>query len=92
MLYTSLGCQGCHSLDGTKGAGPTFKGLAGSKVKLATGETVTADDAYLLESIRDPNKQIVAGFAPGIMTAVIKPGQVSEADARDLMAFIKTIK
>ena len=33
-LYTSLGCVGCHSLDGSKGTGPTFKGLAGSKVQL----------------------------------------------------------
>jgi cytochrome c oxidase subunit 2 len=92
MLYVSLGCQGCHTLDGTKSAGPTFKGLAGSQVKLASGETVTADDAYLLESIRDPDKQIVAGYAPGIMSAVIKPGQVSMSDAQDLIAFIKTVK
>ena len=92
MLYASLGCQGCHTLDGTKSAGPTFKGLAGSQVKLASGETVTADDAYLLESIRDPDKQIVAGYAPGIMSAVIKPGQVSVPDAQDLIAFIKQQK
>ena len=57
-LYTSLGCQGCHTLDGTKATGPTFKGLFGSKVKLASGQTVTADEAYLLESILDPDKQI----------------------------------
>jgi cytochrome c2 len=87
-LYTSLGCIGCHSLNGTKGAGPTFKGLGGSQVKLTDGTTVTADDAYLLESIEDPDKQIVSGFAPGIMSSVIKAGQVSPSDAADLVAFI----
>ena len=91
-LYTSLGCQGCHSLNGAKGAGPTFKGLAGSQVKLDSGQTVKADDNYLLESITDPDKQIVAGFQPGVMTSVIKPGQVSETDASSLVAFIKTVK
>jgi cytochrome c2 len=91
-LYTSLGCQGCHTLDGTKSAGPTFKGLYDSKVKLTDGTTVTADDAYLLESITDPDKQIAAGFSPGIMSSVIKPGQVSQTDAKSLVAFIKTVK
>jgi cytochrome c2 len=91
-LYTSLGCIGCHSLDGSKGTGPTFKGLAGRQTKLTDGTTVTADDAYLLESIEDPDKQIVAGFSPGIMSAVIKPGQVSQQDAADLIAFIKEQK
>jgi mono/diheme cytochrome c family protein len=91
-LYTSLGCIGCHTLNGAKGAGPTFKGLAGSQVKLSDGTTVTADDAYLLESIRDPDKQVVAGYTKGIMSSVIKPGQVSAADAADLIAFIKQQK
>jgi mono/diheme cytochrome c family protein len=91
-LFTSLGCQGCHSLDGSSSSGPTFKGLPGSKVELANGQTVTADDAYLLESILDPDKQIAKGYQPGVMTSVIKKGQVSEADAKKLVAFIKQQK
>jgi cytochrome c2 len=91
-LYTSLGCVGCHSLDGTNGTGPTFKGLAGSQVKLSDGTTVTADDAYLSESIADPDKQLVTGHQAGIMSAVIKPGAVSATDIADLVAFIKTVK
>jgi len=91
-LYTSLGCVGCHSLDGTSGTGPTFKGLAGSQVKLSDGKTVTADDAYLAKSIADPDAQVVAGFQPGIMSAVIKQGAVSEAEIADLVAFIDTQK
>jgi cytochrome c2 len=90
-LYASLGCQACHSITGAKGTGPTFKGLYGSSVKL-TNSTVTANDAYLLESMRDPDKQIVSGFQPGIMTSVIKPGQVSVADAKALIAYIQSLK
>jgi cytochrome c2 len=88
-LYASLGCQGCHTLDGSKSSGPTFKGLAGSKVQLANGQTVTADDAYLLESILDPDKQIVKGYQPGVMSSVIKPHTVPEDQAKQLVDFIK---
>jgi mono/diheme cytochrome c family protein len=89
-LYTSLGCSGCHSLTGAKGTGPTFKGLYGSKVQLSSGQTVTANDAYLLESILDPDKQIVKGFPKGIMSATIPPGSVPQAKAKALIAFIKS--
>jgi cytochrome c oxidase subunit 2 len=91
-LYASLGCQGCHSLDGSKSSGPTFKGLFDSTVKLTNGQTVKADDAYLLASIVDPDKEIVGGYQPGVMSAVIKNGQVSEADAKTLVDFIKKQK
>jgi cytochrome c553 len=91
-LYTSLGCVGCHSLDGTKGTGPTFKGLAGSESELSDGSTVTADDAYLSESIADPDAKVAKGFQPGIMSAVIKKGAVSDDDIRNLVAFIDTQK
>ena len=91
-LYTSLGCVGCHSLDGSKGTGPTFKGLYDQTTKLTNGQSVKADMAYLLESILDPDKQVVGGYSPGIMSAVIKPGSVSQADAQALVAYIKTLK
>jgi cytochrome c2 len=91
-LYASLGCQGCHSIDGSKSTGPTFKGLYGSKVTLTTGQTVTADDQYLLEAIIDPDKEIVKGYQPGVMTSVIKKGQIKEDQAKQLVDFIKKQK
>jgi cytochrome c2 len=91
-LFTSLGCLSCHTLDGTKSSGPTFKGLFGSKVKLTNGQTVDTNEAYLLESILDPDKEIVQGYQPGVMTAVIAQGQVSMADAQKLVDFIKSQK
>ena len=91
-LYASLGCQGCHSLDGSPSSGPTFKGLFGSMVKLTNGQTVKADDQYLIDAIIDPDKQIVAGYQPGVMSAVVQKGAVSEADAKTLVDFIKKQK
>jgi mono/diheme cytochrome c family protein len=88
-LYASLGCQGCHSLDGSKSTGPTFKGLAGSTVQLTNGKTVTADDKYLLDSIIDPDLEIVKGYQPGVMTSVVKKGQIPKDQAQQLVDFIK---
>jgi len=63
-LYTTLGCVACHSLDGTvaQKPGPTFKGIVGSERKLHDGKTQTADEAYLRESILQPNAKIVDGY------------------------------
>lgn len=91
-LFESYGCSGCHTLTGARLVGPTFKGLYGSKVPLANGQTVTATDAYLLESILDPDKQIVKGFPKGVMSATIRPHSVPLAKARALIAFIKSKK
>ena len=89
-LFQNLGCSACHSLNGAKLTGPPLNGVAGSKVQLSNGRTVTADDAYLLESIHDPDKDIVKGFPKGIMSATIRPGSVSETQAKALVAFIKS--
>ena len=91
-LYASLGCQSCHSLDGSKSTGPTFKGLYGSKVQLTNGKTVTADEKYLLDSILDPDLDVVKGYQPGVMTSVIKKGQVPKDQAQQLVDFIKQQK
>jgi mono/diheme cytochrome c family protein len=91
-LYTSLSCSACHTIDGSGGAGPTFRHLYGRRVKLSTGKTVIATDAYLIRSIRDPDAQIVAGRPRGVMTTVIRKGEVPLADAKALVAFIKSLK
>jgi len=63
-VYDSV-CTACHSLDGSKKVGPSFKDLACSERKSNVG-TFTADDAYLLESILEPNKKIADGFPPAM--------------------------
>lgn len=93
-LFTSDGCSGCHSLTGAAGAGPTFKGLAGSTVALTTGQTVSADDAYLEQSIADPDAQVVKGFQKGLMAAAISSYGLAgkPAEIQALVAFIKSQK
>jgi cytochrome c2 len=91
-LYTSLGCQGCHSIDGSRSTGPTLKGVFGSTTTLTNGQKVKVDEQYLMESILDPDKQIVKGYQPGVMSAVIQKGRVPQDQAQQLVDYIKTLK
>lgn len=93
-LYSADGCAGCHSLTGAAGAGPSFKGLAGSTVSLAGGQRAVADDAYLERSIVDPDAQVVEGYRPGIMPPAIASFDLGQKpdDVRALVAFVKSQK
>lgn len=70
-LIEENGCLGCHSTDGSKQVGPSFKGLGkrtsevirdGQEMKLQ----VDAD--YLRRAIREPNFELVEDY-PAIMPA-----------------------
>lgn len=88
-LYNSLGCFACHSLDGSKVVGPTFKGIWGQQRTFTDGTKATVDAAYVKESIVQPQKRMQEGFAP-VMPAF--EGRVSDADIENLTAFIKAQK
>ncbi len=83
-------CHACHSVDGSKGIAPTWKGLFGSQVDLADGTSVTADEAYIRESIENPSAKIVKGF-PNIMPSTYK-NTLTDQQISDLIAYIETLK
>ena len=90
-LYQAKACVGCHSLDGSKIIGPTWKGLYGlTNHKMADGVTVTADDAYIKESILIPSAKVVEGYPNGVMPAY--QGQLADNDIADIIEFMKTLK
>lgn len=85
-------CQSCHTIDGAKSVGPTWKGLYNSTVPLKTGGTTKATAAYLFGIITNPSSANVAGYDSGVMAEVIAPGEVSDAQARDIVAYIESLK
>ena len=99
-----FGCSGCHSLDGTPGAGPTWVGVYGREEVMDDGTVVTVDDAYIRDSILNPNNKIVNGFQPNLMPqtfedafaakqAEILANEGVEIDIiADLIAFMKTLE
>jgi len=87
-LFSQLACVTCHLSDG-KGRGPSMNGVYGAKVLLADGSTVTADDAYIRESILSPQAKIVAGFQPAMPAF---KGLVTEEQILALTAYIKSLQ
>ena len=86
-LFISLGCSGCHNGGGTIRA-PSLVGLYGMPVPLSDGRVVTADDAYLRDSILQPRKDIVASYDP-VMPSF--GGRISESDLIKLIAYIRSL-
>jgi cytochrome c oxidase subunit II len=91
-LLADAGCLACHSVDGSRLIGPTFKGLFGSSVKVVTGgkeRTIVADEAYLISSISDPGADVVVGFR-NIMPS--SKDTLSDQQIGDLVDYIKELK
>jgi cytochrome c oxidase subunit 2 len=87
-LFQQHGCSSCHLQD-EQGRCPVLRGLYGSRVLLDDGRTVIADDAYIRESILNPNAKIAAGFHKDLMPAY--QGQLSEQDILQLVVYIKAL-
>jgi cytochrome c oxidase subunit 2 len=86
-LYGRLGCGGCHDAGSSVGA-PALAGLYGTRVALADGSTVRADDDYLRESIVAPRRRVVRG-QPALMPSYA--GQLDEAALVDLVAYLRSL-
>src|SRR3954466_4642379 len=89
-LFQSQGCTSCHGANGEGGKGPPLVGVFGSKVKLEGGETVTADEDYIRNSIRSPQSQIVEGFRQPLMPTYFKE-QLTEEHLLQIMTYIKSL-
>jgi cytochrome c oxidase subunit II len=87
-LFAEKACSTCHLSNGT-GRAPSLNGVYGGSVHLADGSNVTADDAYIRESILVPNAKIVAGYQP-LMPAF--QGQLTEEQIMSLTAYIKSLQ
>jgi cytochrome c oxidase subunit 2 len=84
-LFRRHGCSGCHAAGSTVHA-PELAGLLGRRVHLQDGREITADAAYVRDSILVPSKDVVAGYAP------IMPSFAGQLTEEDLLAIIEYIK
>lgn len=91
-LIKNTGCVACHSLDGAKLVGPTFKGVYGKKnVVITNGQEINLEvtDAYLSTSIIDPNKDVVKGFNKGLMQSY--RNKLTDAQIAQIIDYLKTL-
>ena len=87
------GCFACHSSDGSKLVGPSFKGLYEHEQNVITdGSTrsVVANDDYIIKSIYEPDADVVEGYRKGQMLSY--KNQLSEQEIQQIIEYLKTIK
>lgn len=89
-LFVQHHCAGCHRGSQTVHA-PRLEGVYGKPVPVQNGkdvEFVTADYAYIRDSILEPTKHVVAGYEP-VMPSF--KDQINETDLLKIIAYIKSI-
>ena len=86
-LFASLSCNACHN-DRPDARGPNLVNVYDSKITLSTGETVTADEAYLRQAILNPSEHVTQGYVPIMPTY---QGQISEEGVIALVEYIKNL-
>ncbi len=86
QLAQRLGCFACHSTDGSKSLGPTWKGMFGRTETLSDGSSLIVDEAYIRESITNPSAKVVKGYPP-----VMQPYQLEQAQLDALVEFSRSM-
>jgi cytochrome c oxidase subunit 2 len=89
-LVQEKGCLGCHSTDGSRKVGPTFKGLYGREEEVITDgkeREIRVDDEYIRNYISHPNVDIVKGYPP-IMPVI----PMTETELKSMVEYLKTVK
>lgn len=86
-VFRLRGCTACHTTDGTESIGPTLRGAWGTERELEDGSVVVMDEAYVRESIVDPNAKLVKGYLP-VMSSY---AWLADEEIDALVAFIREI-
>ncbi len=87
--YQMRGCTQCHTIDGSKLVGPSFKGFLARQHKLKDGTIVEPTDEYIKESIQDPSAKVIEGFEPVMPSFRAK---LKDQEIAGLAAYIKSLQ
>ncbi|MCG8702154.1 MAG: cytochrome c oxidase subunit II [Bacteroidales bacterium] len=92
VILKANSCLSCHSLDGKKLVGPSFKGYWGKEQVVVTDEgekTIVVDEEYTINSIYNSNDEIVKGYSKNLMQSY--KGTVSDEDISKIIDYLKTV-
>ncbi len=89
LVYENKGCATCHSIDGTRGQGPSFKGIWGKTERGTDGKEYLVDENYIRESILVPNAMVVQGYEPIMPTF---QGLLREREILGMIEYIKSLQ
>lgn len=89
LLYVNKGCNTCHSVDGSRIQGPSFKGIWGETHQFDGGTSAVVDENYVRESVLQPAVKVRAGYE-AIMPSF--QGLLRERELQALAEYIKSLK
>ncbi len=85
-LAAEQGCFKCHSANGETHIGPSWLNMYGAKHKMQDGEELLVDEAYITESMMDPNAKQLAGYK------LVMPTYFGKLQATETAAIVEYIK
>jgi cytochrome c oxidase subunit 2 len=85
--FVENACNTCHG-DQPGARGPSLNGIFGKTQRLSGGQTLVVDEAYIRESIVNPNARMVEGYPPIMPTF---QGLISEEGLLQLVAYVKSL-
>jgi cytochrome c oxidase subunit II len=91
-LMKQNACVTCHSQDGSRIVGPSFKGLFGKKETVITNgieREVVVDEDYIRKSVYEPNADVVKGFNPGLMPS--QKDKLTDEDVQKIVDYLKSL-
>lgn len=97
-LATMFGCAACHSVGETAmtNVGPSWKGLFGSKRDYVTDKgkkgSLVADEAYIRESILEPNAKKHASYLKSEFAMPSFAGVLTDSQIDSLILYVKSLK
>ncbi len=92
-LLKKNACTSCHTTDGTRLVGPSFKGIMGkNEVVIIDGENkeITVTREYVIESMKQPNAAIVESYLPNLMISY--ENIISDEDMHLIVDYLETLK
>jgi len=92
-LLKNNACLSCHTRDGSRLVGPSFKNLLGrNETIIIDGDEkqITVDNQYIIDKLNSPSSSTVASYQSGLMTPY---GEIlSDEDMNNIIGYISTLK
>jgi cytochrome c oxidase subunit II len=89
-LMKKNACLSCHTLDGSRLVGPSFKGLIGMKETIVVNgseKQISVDRDYIIDKIGNPASSTVKGYQAGLMPQLT----LSEEEKEHIIDYLSSI-
>lgn len=89
LMYQKQGCATCHTVNGSRLVGPSWKGMFGRTEHFTDGTTTKVDENYIRESVLNPQAKVVDTFPPSMPTY---KGKLSDRQLSGIIEYIKSLQ